>query len=155
MEASAAVREPVTFVIIGKGPLYGPIRRYVAAHGLSDRVELHAALSTPEVIRQLQRATLFVLPSRLESYPRVVVEAAACGVPTALPDIPLYDLFKDGGFTLPYRDPAELPGVIADYVVDRPRQTTLSRRAREYALAHNSYEAVTSQIVRLYEQLGA
>ncbi|MCI4358618.1 MAG: glycosyltransferase family 4 protein [Thermoplasmata archaeon] len=54
----------------------------LASHlGVQDRVTITGRLSRPEVLREYASADLFVLPSRFDSFPVVLLEAMAAGLP--------------------------------------------------------------------------
>jgi len=79
-------------VIIGDGRLRGELEALACARGLGERVRFTGLLPAGEPIRrELDRAHLFVLPSRQEGLPRAMVEAMARGLPclgTAVGGIP-------------------------------------------------------------------
>ena len=83
---AAAARCPdADFVIAGDGPMAQQLRNQVQAEHLTN-VTLCGALP-PERIRQLyQEADLFLFPSQWEGSPRVILEAAACGLPVVARD---------------------------------------------------------------------
>lgn len=62
-------------VIGGAGPELAPLRERVAALGLGERVVLPGALSRGEVAWATRNASVFVLPSRVEPFGIVVLEA--------------------------------------------------------------------------------
>jgi glycogen(starch) synthase len=54
----------------------------LASHlGILDRVTMPGRLTRPEVLREYASANLFVLPSRFDSFPVVLLEAMAAGLP--------------------------------------------------------------------------
>lgn len=70
------------FVFVGEGPLEDRIRRAINAAELQDRILLRPTVSD---LNPLYRAaTLFVMPSRFEGMPNVVLEAQASGCPVAI-----------------------------------------------------------------------
>ena len=82
-------------IIVGRGsrlPLIGQLRAELPL-----RVQYIPQLSSPGVARQLDAATVLVLPSRVEGLPRVIIEAFARGrgvIATRTGGIP--DLVDDG-----------------------------------------------------------
>ena len=63
------------------------ITRYLHEHGI-DHIELVGMLDHPKVIEYLKKARFLVLPSKwYEGFPRVLVEAMACGVPSVVSNI--------------------------------------------------------------------
>ena len=66
-------------VILGEGRLRGELEALVAQRGLGGRVLLPGAIPSPG--STLKKADLFVLSSRWEVLPMVLIEALACGLP--------------------------------------------------------------------------
>jgi glycosyltransferase involved in cell wall biosynthesis len=89
VEALAIVREnDVSFRagIFGDGPERRILESLIDEHRLGDVVELTGTLPHDDVIGLMQRASVFVMPSKLAAHgytdglPNVVAEAMACGV---------------------------------------------------------------------------
>jgi glycosyltransferase involved in cell wall biosynthesis len=71
-------------IIYGEGPLRDSLWRRVIASGLEPRIALPGL--TTDIGAALRRASLFVVPSRYEGYPNVLIEALACGLPVVATD---------------------------------------------------------------------
>jgi glycosyltransferase involved in cell wall biosynthesis len=67
--------------IIGQGPLRAALERRIGTMGLQDRVKLLGALPAARLPDWYRAADLFVLPSRSEGVPNVLLESTACGTP--------------------------------------------------------------------------
>jgi glycosyltransferase involved in cell wall biosynthesis len=77
----AAARFPqVDFRIAGEGPLAAEVGSRAAAKSLKNLV-LVGALSAGELRKEYQNADVFLFPSTWEGSPKVILEAAACGLP--------------------------------------------------------------------------
>ncbi len=77
--------------VVGDGPGREPYERLAAELGVDDRVLFHGLLPKQEVARMMREAELFVLTSRYDNNPCVVIEAMASGLPivaTAVGGIP-------------------------------------------------------------------
>lgn len=84
---------PLAYRLLGDGPERASLESLTRAEGLDDWVSF-AGLATPEEVRlALAAADLFVLPSRSEGFPVVLMEAAAARLPllasriTGIPEI--------------------------------------------------------------------
>jgi glycosyltransferase involved in cell wall biosynthesis len=76
-------RQGVNFVccLIGDGPLRLPLEKQVRENGLSERVRLVGPMPHATLPDWYRAADVFVLPSRSEGVPCVLLEALACGTP--------------------------------------------------------------------------
>lgn len=80
IEAIARLADPaVCLFILGEGPLLDDLKRLAVARGVADQVQFVGFQSNPYA--WLARADAFVLSSRYEGFPNVVLEALACGTP--------------------------------------------------------------------------
>ena len=84
--AALAERIPATSFLCGDGVTEAETRRQIAERGL-DRV-VRAVGYVDEVWGWMKRADAFVSVSHFEGHPNAVLEAAACGCPLVLSDIP-------------------------------------------------------------------
>jgi glycosyltransferase involved in cell wall biosynthesis len=66
-------------LIVGSGPLEGELKRLAEKLGVASSVEFTGLRR--DMLAQLHRAGLSVLPSRWEGMPNAVLEAMACGLP--------------------------------------------------------------------------
>ena len=117
---------PVRFVAAGQGPMRDELETEHRRLQLGDRFVFAGERS--DVLRLLAGADLFVLPSRQEGLPVVIMEATTAGVPlvvTAVGELPL--LFTDGVDALVV--PPDQPEALADAVAALAGDTDLRTAA--------------------------
>jgi glycosyltransferase involved in cell wall biosynthesis len=68
------------FRIAGRGPEAAELKERVAREGLRN-VALLGSLAAEKLREEYQRADVFLFPSAWEGSPKVILEAAACGIP--------------------------------------------------------------------------
>ena len=116
VEAFARVRSQrkAKLVILGDGTERSRIERLIAERGLSAEVDLPGYTENPYAY--LSRAAGFVLSSRWEGLPTVVVEALSCGAPVVATDCPSgpREILADGryGQLVPVGDAAALASAL-------------------------------------------
>ena len=77
-------RRPATLMLVGQGPLRGELERLAAELGIADDVIFRGFVLDPHPF--YASADLFALPSNLEGYPLVLVEALLHGLPVVSTD---------------------------------------------------------------------
>jgi glycosyltransferase involved in cell wall biosynthesis len=98
---------------------------------------------------------LFVLPSRREGFPLVVIEAMLCGaVPIRTPAAGATDQIEDGvnGFICPFDDPAALARVVDLLIRDRSMLQTVRKNAIESAQSRFSAALMATKTLETYHK---
>lgn len=80
----APQRSTLGLVLAGDGPSRSELTRQAAALGVADRVLFPGKLGRAEVAWAMNAADVFVLPSRVEPFGIVVLEALRCGRPVVV-----------------------------------------------------------------------
>lgn len=107
--------------LVGDGPMRPALEARAAALGIADRVRFHGPKPHAELPRWFRAADLFVLASRSEGVPNVVLEASACETPyvaTAVGGVPEV-AHLGAGLLVPPDDPGRLAAAVAE-ALDRP-----------------------------------
>jgi glycosyltransferase involved in cell wall biosynthesis len=81
LDAVAALRVDATLDIAGEGELEAELRRRAHVLGLGERVRFLGPQSQAQVAQRMREADVFVLSSRFENLPVVLLEALASGLP--------------------------------------------------------------------------
>ena len=84
--AFARACTPARLIILGEGPLRAELEAQVNALGIADRVKLPG--HTANTLAHFARSDVFVLSSRVEGLPNVLVEAMMCGCTPVSTDCP-------------------------------------------------------------------
>jgi len=122
---------------------------------INDRVSILSPLpaQSQELIDCYQYATLFVLPSEMETQGIVVLEAMACGLPiVAASTSALPELIKPGenGFLFKSGDVEDCTKYIEAILSDSNQASRFGVRSRELIMDHD-IEKVTIRFLEVYE----
>lgn len=125
-------------IIMGEGEERPGLETMIARLGLTDQVALPGYLSNPYAV--MSRGSAFVLSSRWEGLPTVLIEAMACGCPVVATDCPSgpREILEDGryGKLVPTGDADELCRAMQEVLQQRPAASVLKQRARQYSVDH-------------------
>ena len=142
-------RRPARLVILGEGVEREALEKQVAASGLEDVVSLPGFDRNPYAA--MRAARLFVLSSRWEGLPTVLIEALAAGVnvvATDCPSGPAEILEKGVGRLVPVGAPDQLAYAMDAALAAPLDKSVLARRAEEYSLERSvkCYEALFEEL---------
>jgi len=77
-------------IIIGQGPLENELKQLAEKLKLSKKINFQKNLTRRQLIHTLCRSHLFCLPSTVEGFGLVTIEAMAAGLPAVITDIPIH-----------------------------------------------------------------
>lgn len=120
-------------IVAGEGPEGHNLRRLAKDLRLDPPPSWKGHVSQPRLLELFDKSTVFVLPSRTEGLPRVVIEAMARAKPviaTTVGGIP--DLVSDGrtGILVKPDDPLGLANAIVEVLESPEKAATLGRQAQ-------------------------
>lgn len=143
---------PARLIILGEGSRRKPLARLVHALNIEDRVSLPGWKENPFAF--MARASLFVLSSRWEGLPTVLIEALACGCPCVSTDCPSgpAEILEGGrlGPLVPPGDIAALASAMHRTLEDPPEARKLIERAAFFSIenAVDGYEGLITNILQ-------
>ncbi|MCT7376938.1 glycosyltransferase family 4 protein [Chelativorans salis] len=109
----------VTLTIFGEGPERQALERQARDLGLTERVSMPGVTTSPA--EWISKGDVFVLSSRFEGFPNVLLEALAAGIPTVAFDCPWgpSDILKNEvGLLIPPGDVVQLGNAMRRLVAD-------------------------------------
>jgi glycosyltransferase involved in cell wall biosynthesis len=129
-----------TLRICGGGPQRGRLAKLIMEHGLSNNVLLMGPVKRLDL--QMSEASMYVLSSRFEGLPMVMIEAMSLGLPVVSFDCPTGpgDVIEDGrsGLLIPDGDIDALAAGMLRVIEDEPLRRALgagaSARAKDFSL---------------------
>lgn len=145
-------RLPCRFLLFGDGPQREALMNQISQLGLGDVVSLPGVTANPYAV--LSRASLFVLPSRWEGLPAVLIEALASGCPVVAADCPggVAEILQNGriGALVPPDDASALADAMAGSLSHPPDRQVLKQAILPYATgpAIAAYESWLTDYLR-------
>ncbi|OYR41429.1 glycosyl transferase [Halorubrum sp. Eb13] len=122
-------------IIAGKGGMREELQAYAERHGIADVVSIPGYIEN--VYGYMQRADVFLLSSRYEGLPSVLIEALACGCPVVATDCPSgpKEILGDGNYgrLRPVGDADGLAEAVVESLNHPTPQEELISRADDFA----------------------
>jgi glycosyltransferase involved in cell wall biosynthesis len=141
-----------TLLIVGDGDMRGKLISVASQLGLAGSVTF-AGFQT-KVSEYLEKMDLFVLPSRTEGFPLVLLEAMTMGLPvvaTSVGGIPELVVNDETGVLVRHSRPEELSEVIAHLLSDPEKMCALAHKGKAHVLSTYSAERFIHEHEVVYE----
>jgi glycosyltransferase involved in cell wall biosynthesis len=149
-----AARLPhVKFRLAGKGETEPHCRELAARRGCNN-VSFLGHVSPEQLGNEMRRADIFLFPSIQEGNPQVLLQAAACGLPSIAMELYRSDYVVDGKTGFLAKSDSDLTASL-DRLVD---EDALRRSCAAAAVSHASlfdWDEITRQWVNSFEQAAA
>lgn len=150
----------VTVIQIGSGELTTELHLLAAQLKIQDKVKFLGAQSHQEVLRLMQLAEIFALPSQTtedgstEGLPFSINEASACGIPvvsTWHAGIPEAVVDKETGFLVVEQDSYELSEKLDALLSNRDLSRKMGKAGREYVCKMFDIRKQTQKLEKIYD----
>ena len=147
----------LAMTVAGDGDERPGLERQAAAAGLAGAVEFTGGIAPPDVPALLDRATVVLMPSRVEGFGLVAVEAALRERPIVAAGVGgLVDVVADGetGLLVPPEDERALAHAVSRLLAEPPLAVRLGVAARARARDLFGKEACVRGYAEIYARLG-
>ncbi|MCD6461148.1 MAG: glycosyltransferase [Thermoplasmata archaeon] len=144
------------FVVAGTGPEREALAREVSRRGVGDFFRVVGFVSDEEKIGLYQRADVFVLPSKAETFGMVLLEAMAAGTPVvAAASGGILDVVRDGenGLLFPFGDSGSLADTLLRVLGDSGLRDGLIEGGRRFVNEEASIRKSAERTLEIYESL--
>ncbi|HXW37478.1 MAG TPA: glycosyltransferase family 4 protein [Nitrososphaerales archaeon] len=128
----------------------------IEQHNLKGKVVLVDRVPNTKLPDYYSACDVFVLPSFYEAFPKVLIEAMACGKPVVTTKLGgTRDSTEDGvnGFLVPYADPEGLAAAIVRLLQDEGLARKMGQMGRARATRDFTWGAVVKRIDSIYEEV--
>ena len=155
LEAFAGLERPYLLIIGGEKRADVDYGAYVRRCGPGQQIIVTGRLSDAEVGAALRRSDLFVFPTLADTFPLVVLEAMAHGVPvlaSRVGGIP-HQLTEECGVLVAPNDAAGLRAAV-DALARQPEcLAAMGRHARARAASHFTWATAASDAAKAYQRI--
>lgn len=141
----------VHLTIVGDGPYKETLQKIAEDHNLETQVYFAGQKDKSEIVKYYQKADVFILPSKKEGMPNVVLEAMACGLPVVMtPCQGSEELIDQNGSIVEIGDFVEQVAEICrdDLLRERQGKKSLERAVNEF-----SWKKTAGAYLEILEQI--
>jgi glycosyltransferase involved in cell wall biosynthesis len=130
----------ISLDVVGGGSALPHFKRLARELQLEDCVRFHGHVDHQSVLELLKSATLFCYPTKSEGFPKVVLEALACGLPVITTKVSVLQhlVSSECGALLEEASPEAVANAVKGCMTDRARYAEMSassyRIAEKYSL---------------------
>lgn len=143
-------------VLVGDGEMRGAIEAAIAAHGLSDCIELAGWKTPTEVRGEIEKSRAFILPSYAEGLPVSIMEAMVLGRPvisTYVAGIPELVVPGETGWLAPAADAPRLAdAMMAAITADAARIEEMGRAGRARAVRRHDIDEIAANLKAIFAE---
>lgn len=143
-------------LIAGEGTLKKKLISLVAMLGINDETEFCGYIPNSEVPQFLNKFSVYVAISNVESFGVAVVEASSCGIPVIVSDaggLPEVVVNNVTGFIVPRRDPESTAKAIIKLIEDEELRKKMGDAGRNFVLKEYEWNENASRMEKLYEKV--
>lgn len=140
------------FVIAGAGNLRAPLEEFAKSLGINDCVQFTGFVSREQLVREYQKATLFVSPSVYEPFGITMLDAAVLGAPIiATRKTGALELFGKGSVAIVAPESAkDISKTLAALLGDEKRRNELAKNALEDVQKNKTWAELSKETAALY-----
>ena len=132
------------------------IKSFISRYGLENKVHLLGHVSRHDLLAEIIRADIVVLPSLREAQPISVLEAMACKKPVVAFDLPFareYIKNSYNGLLAKAKDHKNLADNINSIITNVELRNTISVNAYNHVVQNHNWNNIVDEYIRVYRQM--
>jgi len=156
-------RKDVLYLIVGEGPLQGPLQETIERGGLRDHAVIlgKLAMKSGELPAVYNVCDVFVMPNipvadDAEGFGIVAIEAGAAGLPIVASKLDgITEAIQDGknGYLINHDDYETFAATVLALLNDEQKRTASGQNARKYVQEHFSWPSIAGKYQTIFKEL--
>lgn len=140
--------KPIKLIVVGDGPYRTYLEELTEKFGVQDLVCFEGQKNKCDLPCYYQNADVFILPSKKEGMPNVVLEAMASGLPILMtPCEGSKELIRDNGKIVSIE---EFPSALAELCHDSEQRLRMGKRSEEIVKENYTWNIVIDKYLELF-----
>lgn len=143
-------KKKLHLIIVGNGPYRENLEKIVAENKCGTIISFEGQKEKSELLPYYQNADVFILPSKKEGMPNVVLEAMACGLPIVMtPCEGSKELVTDNGIISPIDEFADN---LAKLCMDEEMRKNMGENSLRRVKEHFRWESIAQRYIQVLER---
>jgi glycosyltransferase involved in cell wall biosynthesis len=154
----SSLQEDYKLILAGQGPEHERLKRMSQRLAIENRVQFVPRLAKDEYIDTMSKCSTFVLPTTLEGFGTVTIEAMACAKPVIVSDIAApRDIISQNhnGFLFKNQNANDLARCLELCLSDTDLRRKIGFNARKTIEQKYSFRRLAEKYTCLFDQIGA
>jgi glycosyltransferase involved in cell wall biosynthesis len=146
----------LTLNIFGSGPMKDRIQTLVFNRGLKNKIFLRGQVDRGQLMKEILKSDIAVLPSLREAQPVSVLEAMALRKPVVAFDFDFSrECIRDkyNGFLAKPRSSKDLASKIGTLLSDKKLRDRIGQNGYEYVKQHHNWDVLVDSYIDLYKEV--
>ena len=140
--------------VYGSGEIKEKLQSQIDERGITETLVMNEP--TPQILEKYLESSLYIMSSRFEGFPMVLLEAMSCGLPCVSFDCPngIKDMVKDGknGFLVDYLNVSMLAEKTCLLIENAELRKEMGKLAKDYIIKYST-ERIMAMWVNLFNEL--
>lgn len=137
--------------IVGDGPYRDTLEKIAKDNGVYDVIDFVGQKDKDQIVPYYQDADVFILPSKKEGMPNVVLEAMACGLPIVMtPCQGSKELVADNGYVC---DAAEFGDKLHELAFDDAKRRVMGLASGSRVRSEFTWDATTEKYMKVMKEI--
>lgn len=138
----------VKLTVVGEGPYRRQLESLAKENHVDNYISFEGYKNKLEILEYYQNADLFILPSKKEGMPNVVLEAISCGLPVVMtPCEGAKELVSDNGIIV---ERESFVRELGKLLQDEPLMRKMAVASREKAVKEFSWDGIVNRYLDLF-----
>lgn len=141
----------IKLIVVGDGPYREQLEKIAVENDVMEYISFEGYKNKDELLVYYQNADIFILPSKKEGMPNVVLEALSCGLPIVMtPCEGAKELVSDNGIIASQQ---EFAGVLETLIKNESLMRKMAIASREKAVRKFSWDGIVLRYIELFHRL--
>lgn len=147
------LKSDIIYQIIGDGPLENKLKKLAKNLGIEEKVQFLGKQNSFVIRDKMIESDLFILPSRAEAFPTVILEAQSCELPVIATDVgSIKDMIVNSGIVIESENLNELVKALNVMLANCKIMNKFGINGRKNVVENYDISNMTDKLIKIYNE---